>query len=261
MRSYLLRLGQTRSGSTFPLVRFGDFYSNPFMDKRVSGNYTGPPRNPAVRELVADKRIGSGAPSIKLGQQGFHSWHERGYLPHRDEPGLTQFVTFRLADSFPAALRSEWEALLKVEDAPKRCEQLQDYLDKGKGECLMRRPELARLVEDSLRFFHDQRYELRAWVVMPNHVHVLFQTGNESLSRTVESWKKFTAHEANKLTGRRGPFWFEDYWDTFMRDSEHELRTRHYIEANPVKAFLVREAKEWPWSSARLRDQSGRLVL
>jgi hypothetical protein len=53
----------------------------------------------------------------------------------------------------------------------------------------------------------------------------------------------------------------EDYWDTFMRDSEHELRTRQYIETNPVKAFLAREAKDWPWSSARLRDEHGRLTL
>jgi hypothetical protein len=81
------------------------------------------------------------------------------------------------------------------------------------------------------------------------------------MSRTVENWKKFTAHEANKLAGRQGQFWFEDYWDTFMRDSEHELWTRQYIETNPVKALLVREAKDWPWSSARLRDEQGRLVL
>jgi REP element-mobilizing transposase RayT len=157
---------------------------------------------------------------------------------------LTQFVTFHLADSFPAALRSEWETMLKVEDAQARREQLQAYLDKGNGECLLRRPDLARLVEDSLRFFHGKHYELRAWVVMPNHVHVLFQPGSESMSRTVENWKKFTAHEANKLAGRQGQFWFEDYWDTFMRDSEHELRTRQYIETNPVKALLVREAKD-----------------
>ena len=165
-------------------------------------------------------------------------------MPHRDEPGLTQFVTFHLADSFPAALRSEWEAILKVEDVQARRERLQAYLDKGNGECFLRRSDLAKLVEDSFRFFHGKRYELWAWVVMPNHVHVLFQAGSESMSRTVENWKKFTAHEANKLTGRQGKFWFEDYWDTFMRDSEHELRTRQYIEANPVKAFLAGEAKE-----------------
>jgi REP element-mobilizing transposase RayT len=214
------------------------------MSEKRPSRRSGPPHNPELRELVAGKSNWSGASPLELGRQGFHGWHERGYLPHRDEPGLTQFVTFHLADSFPAALRSEWETMLKVEDAQARREQLQAYLDKGNGECLLRRPDLARLVEDSLRFFHGKRYELRAWVVMPNHVHVLFQPGSESMSRTVENWKKFTAHEANKLAGRQGQFWFEDYWDTFMRDSEHELRTRQYIETNPVKALLVREAKD-----------------
>jgi REP element-mobilizing transposase RayT len=214
------------------------------MSEKRPSRRSGPPHNPELRELVAGKSNWSGASPLELGRQGFHGWHERGYLPHRDEPGLTQFVTFHLADSFPAALRSEWETMLKVEDAQARREQLQAYLDKGNGECLLRRPDLARLVEDSLRFFHGKHYELRAWVVMPNHVHVLFQPGSESMSRTVENWKKFTAHEANKLAGRQGQFWFEDYWDTFMRDSEHELRTRQYIETNPVKALLVREAKD-----------------
>jgi REP element-mobilizing transposase RayT len=214
------------------------------MSEKRPSRRSGPPHNPELRELVAGKSNWSGASPLEIGRQGFHGWHERGYLPHRDEPGLTQFVTFHLADSFPAALRSEWETMLKVEDAQARREQLQAYLDKGNGECLLRRPDLARLVEDSLRFFHGKHYELRAWVVMPNHVHVLFQPGSESMSRTVENWKKFTAHEANKLAGRQGQFWFEDYWDTFMRDSEHELRTRQYIETNPVKALLVREAKD-----------------
>ena len=198
---------------------------------------------------------------MAIGRQGFHFWHERGYLPHRDEPGLTQFVTFRLADSFPAALRSEWEALLKVENVQERYRQLQAYLDKGNGECLLRRPDLAKLVENSLRYFHGKHYELKAWVVMPNHVHVLFETGNKSMSKVVESWKKFTAHEADTVLGRHGQFWIEDYWDTYMRDAEHELRTRHYIEDNPVKAFLVREARDWPWSSARWRDEYERLNL
>ena len=231
------------------------------MSEKLPSRRSGPPHNPGLRELVADKRKWLGALPLELGRQGFHSWHERAYLPHRDEPGLTQFVTFHLADSFPVTLRSEWEAMLKVENVQARREQLQAYLDKGNGGCLLCRPDLAKLVEDSLRFFHGKRYELRVWVVMPNHVHVLFQTGSESMSRTVENWKKFTAHEANKLAGRQGQFWFEDYWDTFMRDSEHELRTRQYIETNPVKALLVREVKDWPWSSARLRDEHGRLVL
>ena len=57
------------------------------------------------------------------------------------------------------------------------------------------------MVEESLLFYHSQRYELRAWVVMPNHVHVLFKVGEVSMSQIVEDWKKFTAHAINKLLG------------------------------------------------------------
>ncbi len=193
--------------------------------------------------------------------KGFRGWHERGYLPHRDEPGLTQFVTFRLQDSFPESLRSEWEHLLRIEDDRERRTELEAYLDRGRGECQLRQPRIAQLVEDALRFYHGQRYELRAWVVMPNHVHALFKVGATPMSRVVEDWKKFTAKEANKVLGRRGTFWQADYWDTFMRNEEHEMKSRHYIENNPAKALLVRDPKDWPWSSARLRDEFGVLRL
>ena len=60
---------------------------------------------------------------------GFRGWHERGYLSHRDEPGLTQFITLRLMDAFPASLRSEWAAMLEVEDDRERRTQQEAYLD------------------------------------------------------------------------------------------------------------------------------------
>ena len=187
--------------------------------------------------------------------KGFRGWHERGYLPHRDEPGLTQFVTLRLADSFPEVLRSEWEHLWKIEDERERRKELEGYLDKGRGACHLKEPRIAEIAEGSLRFFHGQRYALRAWVVMPNHVHVLFKVDNTPMSRIVEDWKKFTAREANRILARRGRFWEPDYWDTFMRDAEHELKSRRYIENNPVKAGMIAERKAWHWSSARLRDE------
>lgn len=212
---------------------------------------TGPPENPGVRELVVGKRRWSSPPNREDASLGFRGWHERGYLPHRDEPGLTQFVTFRLADALPAALRSEWAALWDIEDERQRRKELEAYLDKGHGECHLRRSDVAQLVEDALRHFHGQRYDLCAWVVMPNHVHVLFKVDTVPMSRILEDWKRYTAKEANKLLHRRGPFWQEDYWDTYMRDAAHELKSRHYIENNSAKALLVREPKEWPWSSAR----------
>lgn len=220
-----------------------------------------PPYNPGLRELVSGKRQWSLPSSREEARRGFRGWHERGYLPHRDKPGLTQFVTFHLADSFPATLRSEWEAMLEVEGDRERRRQLEEYLDRGRGQCHLRRLEIAELVESALRFHHGQDYEMRAWVLMPNHVHVLFTVGGMPMSRTIENWKKFTAHEANKLLKRRGKFWADDYWDTYMRDAEHELKTRRYIENNPVRAGLVRERAEWPWSTARFRDPNGVLKL
>src|SRR5437588_345375 len=114
----------------------------------------GPPHNPGLRDLVEAKRRWS--PPAKLGyaKQGFRGWHERGYLPHRDEPGLTQFVTFRLADSFPESLRSEWQGLWQIEDERERRLQLETYLDKGRGDCHLCRADIGALVDGALRFNH-----------------------------------------------------------------------------------------------------------
>ena len=96
---------------------------------------------------------------------------------------------------------------------------------------------------------------------MPNHLHVLFKVGAVPMVKIVADWKEFVAREANKVLGRRGRFWADDFWDTYMRNSAHELRARRYTENNPVKVLLVREPKEWPWSSARFGDAYGRLCL
>jgi len=221
----------------------------------------GPPHNPGVRDLVAGKRKWSSRPKREDAMRGFRGWHERGYLPHRDEPGLIQFITFHLADSFPSLLRSEWEALLQTGDDLERHRQLEDYLDRGRGECRLHHPAIGILVDEAIRFYHGRRYNLRAWVVMPNHIHALFKVEDVPLGRIVGQFKEYTARKANKVLGRKGQFWADDFWDTYMRDTQHELRTCRYIENNPVKARLVREPEEWPWSSARYRDENGALRL
>lgn len=94
---------------------------------------------------------------------------------------------------------------------------------------------------------------------MPNHVHVLFKVGGEAMSEIVGAWKKHTGRLANQLLGKSGAFWAEDYFDTYMRDMEHEKKTVRYIENNPAKAKLVQDPADWPWSSARFRDSVGML--
>jgi REP element-mobilizing transposase RayT len=194
-------------------------------------------------------------------ERGFLGWHENGYLPHRDEPGLIQFVTFRLADAFPVELRSEWEGLLQIEDDRQRRIELEDYLDKGRGQCLLARADIAAMIEGALLFRHESQYELRAWVIMPNHVHALFLVQDAPMWQLVDTWKGFTAKTANKILRRHGPFWQKGYWDTYMRDQDHELKTRRYIENNPTKAKLVAFARDWLWTSARFRDAYERLCV
>lgn len=130
---------------------------------------------------------------------------------------------------------------------------LEAFLDTGCGECHLRDPRVATLVEGALLFFDGARYALHAWVVMPNHVHVLFTPANGwSLSDVVGSWKSFTSKEANKFLGRAGRFWQPDYFDRYVRNEQHFLRVVEYIEFNPVKAGLCEWPTDWSLGSARL---------
>jgi putative transposase len=217
------------------------------------------PYNPGLQNLVTAKKHWSNQNTNK--NPGFKGWHQRGYLPHRDELGLIQLVTFRLHDSLPSSRRGEWESILKIEEARNRRTKLEDYLDRGAGECWLAQPDIAKCAEDALCYFNGQRYALIAWVIMPNHIHILVETDKTPLAELVKSWKRFIAREANKLLNREGTFWQREYWDTYMRDSTQTLKAVKYIENNPVKVKLTREPEDWPWSSAKFRDRNGELAL
>ena len=227
---------------------------------RRSGVGSRPPCNPGLHQLVKGKQAWAEPMDESSKALGFAGWHQRGYLPHRDTPGLTQFVTFRLHDSFPNSRRSEWEAMLRIGDSRQKRTRLEEYLDKGFGPCWLRQPGIGALAEGAVRHFDGERYRLLSWVIMPNHIHVLVQIAQVPLAQILQSWKRFIAREANKLLQREGSFWEREYWDTYMRDAEQLIRARRYIDQNPVKAHLVRDATDWPWSSARLRDAYGRLM-
>jgi len=176
-------------------------------------------------------------------------------LPHWDQLGATFFITFRLADSVPQdALRAyvrehrQWEEAHpsrpwppEVEDAYRRkftprCER---WLDRGAGECLLRDPANGEIVADALRHFEGERSLLHAWVVMPNHVHVLVSlVGETTLGGLLHAWKGFTARKINERRGRAGSIWQKSYFDRLVRDWEHFARCARYIRANPSKAEL-----------------------
>lgn len=218
-----------------------------------------PPYNPGLQEFVDGKQAWAIPLDDDAKTKGFRGWHQRGYLPHYDAPGITQLVTIRLTDSLPASRRGEWEHLSNIDDDRQRRRRLEEYLDRGMGECWLGRPEIAALTESALRHFDGERYGLGAWVVMPNHLHILVDVWDVPLSKLLGSWKSFITHEANRVLNRTGEFWERDYLDTVIRDEAHRRTALNYIENNPVKAGFVRDGKEWQWSSARHRDAYGNL--
>ena len=164
----------------------------------------------------------------------------------------------------PALRRGEWEHLLSINSrsvlrAPecrrialrKQRIKLEEYLDRGLGECFLRNPQIATFAGDSdAAVYHGERFQMLAWAIMPNHVHALIEVGEVPLSEILQNWKSIVAVEANKSLGRAGRFWQPEYWDRFMRGQEQKQKAVHYIENNPVKARLCRAPEEWPFSSA-----------
>jgi type I restriction enzyme R subunit/putative DNA methylase len=233
-----------------------------------------------LRQLVSEKNQWSRPLTAAEKAFGFLGWHERGYLPHCDFPGLVQFITFRLADSMSASRPREWEHLLRIENVREKRMKLEEYLDRGVGECSLRRHKIAEFAATSLLHFHGKLYELLAWCLMPNHVHVLVRVRTAPLWKIVQGWKKASGAKSLKILREepRSPdrpdsklanapigrsalqsFWQREYWDTFMRDAEQQRKAIRYIENNPVKAKLCRAPQDWLFSSARFRDEYHRL--
>ncbi|HAZ63115.1 MAG TPA: transposase [Armatimonadetes bacterium] len=176
----------------------------------------------------------------------------RGYLPHADHPWLVQLVTFRLADTMPARLLEQWReelAHLGDDEAAKQVRRrYQRYLDEGAGACYLREPEVADMLRDVLLHDRGVVYDLRAWVIMPNHVHLVLRVcQGYSLSTALERIKGVSAHRANKILGRSGQFWAREWYDRYARDGDHIEQAVAYVRANPVKAGLCERPEDWPW--------------
>lgn len=182
-------------------------------------------------------------------------WHRRGYLPHYDGGELAQSITIRLEDAVPRHCIERWQDERRAKPEAEREAELyrliETYLDMGYGACYLANPNVAALVEDAFLFFAGTRYNVHAWVVMPNHAHALFTPRNGySLSTIMHSWKSYTSNKANRLLNREGTFWQADYFDRFIRSADHFEQVARYIENNPVKAGLCRNPQEWAHSSA-----------
>lgn len=189
----------------------------------------------------------------------FRGWYTSRKLPHFDAPETIQFITFRLADSLPAQLlremRKEVDRLPQDRRPDALRVQMEKYLDQGYGCCALSHPEIAATLQGAFEYHAGSRYQLLAWVIMPNHVHILIRP-RWSLPRIVQGWKSWSARWALmnaarlELTLPAGGFWMRGYWDRYIRNADHLASAVHYIQQNPVTAGLCASAGQWPWSSA-----------
>ncbi len=122
---------------------------------------------------------------------------------------------------------------------------------------------------DELHRLNGERYTLVAFCIMPNHVHLLVDTTrfgqiaptnrsgttrNYPLTDSLRLLKGPTARYCNQALGRSGAFWHNESYDHVVHDEREYERVLFYICNNPVKAGLVSEWQQWPFTCVVIRD-------
>ncbi len=171
----------------------------------------------------------------------------RRRLPHIHVIGQPLFVTFRLHGSLPRGREFCGESM----SSGKAFVCMDRLLDNCcAGPTYLRIPSIAALVRDSIEQGGKGDYALHAWVIMPNHIHLLI-TPQADVSKLMQKLKGTTARYANQQLGRTGmPFWQDESYDHWVRGADEARRIESYVVQNPVRAGLVALPEEYAWSSA-----------
>ncbi len=210
---------------------------------------------------------------VPLGFRGFDPHREirvyRRHLPHWRQEGATYFVTFRLADSLPAAKQQELRSIKELwakEAAVSKTEaermemfeaaarmtfvKAEQWLDQGYGDCVLRSSAAQSCIVEALHFFDGEHYEIGCFVVMANHVHLVLRPfGGNELEAILQSRKSKMAKDINALHEDRkqgGPLWQQESYDRIIRDGDHLQRCIRYIGRNGDNAnFPEGEFRRW----------------
>jgi REP element-mobilizing transposase RayT len=198
--------------------------------------------------------------------------HYQRNLPHLLPPGAIIFFTFRLVDSIATAAlqRLVEERELAIQDA--LCQPLATgrvinikkqhfakydaLLDKADyGPMWLRVPAIAEAVAQKIKLLTELEVGILAYCIMSNHVHLVVQLPelpDFSAARMMQRLKGRTALAANKLLGRQGEaFWRHESYDHVVRDGKEQERVVAYVVNNPVKAGLVEDWTQWPYTYVR----------
>jgi putative transposase len=191
--------------------------------------------------------------------------HEH-FRPHWAQAGAVVFITFRTHDSIPHEVverwdrekqqwlhergkdtGAQWSLIVRQLSESDRADfhkmfnrQRESFLDSCHGRCLLKRPELSKIVADSLLHFDGERYRMGDFIVMPNHVHLLAVFPEaDAMKAQCGSWLHYTAVRINQALGEKGKFWQQEPFDHIVRSLDQYEYLRQYIADNPQKARLA----------------------
>lgn len=114
----------------------------------------------------------------------------------------------------------------------------------------LKEKDVAEIVMESIQYRDGKQYDLHAFTVMPNHVHMMMTLLPDApvLYKVMQDLKKFTGLHSNRKLGRNGQFWEDESYDHVVRNNEEFYRILNYILRNPLKAGFVKEWQEWPFT-------------
>jgi putative transposase len=199
------------------------------------------------------------------------------HLPHYQLPGAKLFVTFRLAGSLPKTILQQLiEEKIRLDAKFSTLEETQKKIEEDRssrylfgkmdealfkqssGPLWLYNQEISAIVAESLRFCNNHQYELDAYCIMPNHVHLVCMPLSKedgsyfSMASIMQTIKGYTARKANQILNRQGAFWEHENYDRVIRDDEEWQRIVAYTQMNPVKAGLVDSWEKWKWTYVRM---------
>jgi len=193
----------------------------------------------------------------------------RRHLPHWQPQDAVFFVTFRLKNSLPYEIIESLQearqrakvalltlpecerAVQSMLDDQRYFERWEEYLNRADfGPRWLSQPEIANIVKEALHYRDGKVFDLHAYCIMSNHVHVVFEPlrtsdwqsdiqHSQPLNKILQSLKRHTARQANMILGREGAFWQAESYDRVIRNSEEYTRIVNYVLENPVNAGLV----------------------
>ncbi|MEW6406964.1 MAG: transposase [Chloroflexota bacterium] len=201
-------------------------------------------------------------------------------LPHWHPANAMYFVTFRLEGSLSQEtietlrrereeaeqrLKQEFQGKALAEEKYKTFKKMftryDDLLATSEGIRWLADEPVAKIIRDEIHALHPGTYHLIAYCIMPNHVHLLIDLQDTpepaplkegqhytALSHAMKLLKGRTGHACRKLVGGSGPFWQHESYDHVVRNHHEFENIISYILNNPVKAGLVKDWQEWPYS-------------